>query len=389
MAESCERLLSLIQRLWEATLDETAWGDLLRAVCTLTDSAEASLFVFDALSGRCVSCISLNTDTGWVGRCDRIAANRCVWTQYGTAEPDSPAAGPRAPAALAHACPALAGYPVAGRPLSPNVIVLELWRRDGECASLALRRASAGPLDPVTARVLEDLLPYLRRAFLASHLLDVSQRHGALLAQALGHSTNAVVLLDGDGRVVYTNAAARAILAQGDGLYVEGDRLRAVRKASSDALQRLLDGAAMAVGLKGATIAVPRRSGRSAYLLVVVPAGHAASALGADRATWAVLIADPAATPQVSEEQLRELYGLTEREAQIALLLASGETVGDAATTLGIAEKTARVHLQGLFRKSGTRRQVDLIRLLLASPALGGGQDPVPAGDEAADAPLP
>ena len=41
-----------------------------------------------------------------------------------------------------------------------------------------------------------------------------------------------------------------------------------------------------------------------------------------------------------------------------------------AAAALGIAEKTARIHLQSLFRKTRTRRQVDLVRLLLAGPRL-------------------
>lgn len=64
------------------------------------------------------------------------------------------------------------------------------------------------------------------------------------------------------------------------------------------------------------------------------------------------------------------LYGLTASERRLAARLASGESLARTAATLGIALETARTHLRNVFAKTGTRRQADLLRLILTGPAV-------------------
>jgi len=64
---------------------------------------------------------------------------------------------------------------------------------------------------------------------------------------------------------------------------------------------------------------------------------------------------------------LTELYGLTDREAELAPLLVQGQPLGRVAYQLNIAEGTARLHLERIMQKTDTHRQVDLARLILAS----------------------
>jgi DNA-binding CsgD family transcriptional regulator len=61
---------------------------------------------------------------------------------------------------------------------------------------------------------------------------------------------------------------------------------------------------------------------------------------------------------------LRERFQLTRAEAALALRLAEGESLADAAAALDIAYNTARSHLRAIFAKSGTHRQVQLVALL-------------------------
>jgi DNA-binding CsgD family transcriptional regulator len=192
-----------------------------------------------------------------------------------------------------------------------------------------------------------------------------------MLVRAVEHSTTGILLLEAHGQLVYTNQAAREILGQEDGLFVEAGQLHALRKADEDALQRLLHGA---VGPPrehepplGGIIAMPRRSGKAPYAVVAVPVRLERSALRSDEAVATVFISDPTALRELSDAHIRHLYRLTPKEAKLAVLLTGGATVAKAATALGMAEKTARIHLQGLFRKTGTRRQVDLVRVLLGS----------------------
>lgn len=66
-------------------------------------------------------------------------------------------------------------------------------------------------------------------------------------------------------------------------------------------------------------------------------------------------------------EQLMDLFGLTEREAQLALQISRGVKIAEAAELLGITVETARLYSKRIYAKTGTRGQADLVRLILAS----------------------
>ena len=61
--------------------------------------------------------------------------------------------------------------------------------------------------------------------------------------------------------------------------------------------------------------------------------------------------------------------GLTAAEGKLAALLARGASVSDAAVQLGVSAHTARTQLKHIFAKTGTRRQSELIRLLVDESA--------------------
>jgi DNA-binding CsgD family transcriptional regulator len=71
-------------------------------------------------------------------------------------------------------------------------------------------------------------------------------------------------------------------------------------------------------------------------------------------------------------EAFAKLYRLTGGELRVLLALAQGLGAKEAADMLGIAESTTvRTHLQRMFSKTGTSRQLELLQLLQssASPA--------------------
>jgi DNA-binding CsgD family transcriptional regulator len=59
-----------------------------------------------------------------------------------------------------------------------------------------------------------------------------------------------------------------------------------------------------------------------------------------------------------------DTFALTSREADLALGLRDNSTIAEAAAALGIAHNTARVHLQRVFKKTGTRTQAELAVIL-------------------------
>ena len=57
-------------------------------------------------------------------------------------------------------------------------------------------------------------------------------------------------------------------------------------------------------------------------------------------------------------------------EASLAQRLMMGESPEQAAQSLSIKISTARWHLSSIYRKTGTRRQADLVRILLSLPKI-------------------
>ena len=83
-------------------------------------------------------------------------------------------------------------------------------------------------------------------------------------------------------------------------------------------------------------------------------------------ATAMVLVADPEAAPAAPGEALRASYGLTAAETRVAEALLEHERLAEVAASLGVSLSTVRTLLQRAFDKTGTHRQAELVRLMLA-----------------------
>src|SRR5947208_2110656 len=68
-----------------------------------------------------------------------------------------------------------------------------------------------------------------------------------------------------------------------------------------------------------------------------------------------------------SIDRLRSHFGLTPAEARLALHLVTGETLRSAAAKLSISYETARTQLKNIFNKTKTRRQAELVILILTT----------------------
>jgi DNA-binding CsgD family transcriptional regulator len=87
-------------------------------------------------------------------------------------------------------------------------------------------------------------------------------------------------------------------------------------------------------------------------------------------AATVVTIESPA-RPADAADRLRVVYGLTAAEVRLAAALADGGGMRAAAERAGVAYGTARVTLNSLFGKTGTRRQAQLVARLATEGAPG------------------
>lgn len=78
-----------------------------------------------------------------------------------------------------------------------------------------------------------------------------------------------------------------------------------------------------------------------------------------------IVLASSANASLPDADLLRLMFDLTPAEARLTRTLLEGVTISDAARRYKVAPATARRQLASVFAKTGSNRQVDLMRLLL------------------------
>jgi DNA-binding CsgD family transcriptional regulator len=191
---------------------------------------------------------------------------------------------------------------------------------------------------------------------------------------------NSAMLVDAFGRVVLANAAAKRMLDAHDGIILYNGRLTV--SGAPDALQRLVASCArtsLEFGGPGGELVVPRTFPLSPVNVIVAPLRSRARLadvpwIGFGRPVAILTVSDPDLDRQQRDEKLRSLFGLTNAEAALAAEILKGDGRRAAAQRCGITDGTAKTHLAHIFEKTGTRRQTELIRLLLSAAEASGGE---------------
>jgi DNA-binding CsgD family transcriptional regulator len=217
------------------------------------------------------------------------------------------------------------------------------------------------------------LLPHLARAVRLHARLHRIASERALFAGAVEQLAVGTVILDGAGRVCGANQLARQLLEQGDGIRLVEGRLQ-VHAAREAAEFRRIVSELIAPRDPGAprvvqALRVSRPSGRADLGLIVRPVPREPGADSGTAPALAVFISDPEERSAAPVAVLVKLFGFTPTEAQLALALANGLNLEEAARSLGMSRNTARAHLRAVFAKTGISRQGALVRLILKSVA--------------------
>ncbi|WP_417249458.1 response regulator [Celeribacter sp.] len=173
-----------------------------------------------------------------------------------------------------------------------------------------------------------------------------------------------VVLLSST-QVVFANRVAREIHRMGDGLSVDTGIRCDAAQISTD--MRDCWRAACEASTQGrdylSSLAIPRLSGGRDYHLTFCALEGAFTSEG--DAQCVAFITDPQCRPAVPAKVLADIFNLTPTEAEVAQRLALGLRSDEIASDLAIAPTTVAFHLSNIFDKTGTRRQAELIVLLL------------------------
>lgn len=241
----------------------------------------------------------------------------------------------------------------------------------GHAVLVAVHRPAAPANEGTPPGQFARLAPHLERALQVSHRLAALGTHSAAADETIQRLPVGVFMLDESAEVRLVNRAAHELLDDNDGLYITEGVLR-VDGAQADAkLHELIDSAlAPTANRAGGALVVHRKPPRRPLSVVVAPVHAEPTLFFRDARMLAVFVADPDRRHTPPREFLQSIYGLTHTESRLACYLVSGDTLEEAAEKLGTKRGTARVHLERIFRKTGTNRQADLVRVLLTSPAV-------------------
>lgn len=206
------------------------------------------------------------------------------------------------------------------------------------------------------------LLPDMVRAADLRARAGQLARHAALGLAALGTLSQAVAVTDGQGRIQYANAAAEQLLARPGALQARQGLLTAAPPAAAERLQQLLRSACARPARAGA-LTLQDAAQRLVVTALPLRPDHAWASLA--QAPLALVVASRlGGASHLGPRLLGEVLGLSPTEARLALLLAAGKTIKEFAAIEGSSWHTARSHLKNLLRKTGCRRQVELMPLL-------------------------
>ena len=235
------------------------------------------------------------------------------------------------------------------------------------------RPHSARAFEADDKRHLDMLLPHLSRAMLLQRRLQGLTQDNRLVLDALERLSVGMIAVDAQATLLFANPTAERLLRAGLGLTCRQGCLGAADPTKDGELRRLIQQAGLAALGKpseaGGVLALPRPKGRPLSLLVCPLRPHALT-LGASVPAALLIFSDPDAGPSTSTQALIELYGLTPAEARLMAALVDGERLDDYADRQGISVNTARTQSKQIFAKTGHSRQADLIREVLANPAL-------------------
>jgi DNA-binding CsgD family transcriptional regulator len=235
------------------------------------------------------------------------------------------------------------------------------------------------PLDVDQRDAFERIGEHVAQAFdIHRHLSKVVERD-ALGFALLDRLRQPVILLDPDRNITFRSEAAKAILDHGNVIY-DHDGVLVCRNVESNldltlamrelALAPINSNEADKTPAERRSIRLRRMHGSHvvAGTLLALRPRDVMGAFG--RSPQALLtIYEPGAATEIDPFLLSTTFDLTPAEARVAARLTSGLTLEATAKEFKVSITTVRSQLKAVFEKTGTNRQADLVRLLLAASA--------------------
>ena len=238
-----------------------------------------------------------------------------------------------------------------------------------------VRPERAGRYEAAELHLVRRLMPHLRNAVLLHRSLYRLKALAASALAALDRIPMGIVLLTSSGLLMHANRRAHELVVATTALrFASSGRLQGASPAATVSLQRLIrEAVATATGnglSPGGALRLTGPQGRRLHLIATpLPFEHSPFGEGA---AAALFCSDPDAVAGGVARRLESMFGMTPAEARLTEALAHGQSLQQYAQARSLALSTVRTQLKAATAKTGTRRQADLVRIVLTGPAVLG-----------------
>jgi len=362
-------LSELIGDIYDAALDPALWMRALERSCSFVGGSSAVLYWHDVATESSAALHLFNDDPHWT---------QLYFEKYLLMNPVFPAA--------TFVEPGLIYTPTDIVPeaelfetrfhkewVQPqgiaDVVCVNLEKGTTSSSVLNIRRDEThGIVDDAVRQRAALIVPHFQRAVSIGRLFDQSRTTQAVLSETLNNVEAAVFLVGPNGRIVFVNEPGRAMLDE-DALLQERRGLLAAVVPEAHRLLRDMFVAAESgdITAEGGGVSVPlSMSPHDRWFAHVLPltSGDRQRAGALHSAVAAVFVrkTSPASPPPL--ETLARLYKLTASEVRVLDAVVKVSGIRALADLLGISQATVKTHLHNVFRKTGTNRQSELVKLV-------------------------
>lgn len=230
------------------------------------------------------------------------------------------------------------------------------------------RHERDGMADDAALARMRAIAPHIRRAALISQLLEQQMREAAQFRHALDGLDAGLFFVDARNRVVHANRAATDMLDDATAITARNGRLGTVDSRATKTLEAASVAAGSgdtALGLQAISVPIEARDGShfAAHVLPLTSGDRRDT--GSDlHATAAVFVKPTTIAIPTGAQLVAKTFGLTPGEQRALTRIVELGSVADTADALGVSETTVKTHLHHIFAKTGTARQPDLVRLV-------------------------
>lgn len=245
---------------------------------------------------------------------------------------------------------------------------------DWNCILCVLNGRSGAFAEPAKL-LFAAMKPHLEHALKLYALAKQNEMEKDMYAAALDQLTIGAVTLDGRGRVLDMNKAAKTFLQNNTQLRLAGDTLTFKRNEYAVQLANMIKSAVAWRAwqhkepfVDAIRVELEDNGAAMGLLVRAMPASQWYQSM----TTPAVIMYfyDLSRKTRADARLIARLFGLTHSEARVAARLGNGYSLSEVAKQLQLTENTVRTYSKLIYFKTGVSSQVELIGLIMKSVAL-------------------